>query len=55
MLLIGLVSLMVVVAGCGLTPGESLAGNARATGTDRTKLKAPSTETVVSLRGGVFL
>ncbi len=32
LLLIGLVSLMVIVAGCGLTPGESLAGNARATG-----------------------
>jgi|GEM_PF-5845750 len=41
MLLIGLVSLMVIVAGCGLTPGESLAGNAKATGRGGAQYKAP--------------
>ncbi len=42
-LLAGLVSLMVIVAGCRLTPGKSLAGNARATGSEKAKLKAPQT------------
>lgn len=41
MLLIGLVSLMVIIAGCGLTPGESLAGNAKATGRGGAQYKAP--------------
>lgn len=40
-LLVGLISLMVIVAGCGLTPGESLAGNARSTG--KARYMAPQT------------
>src|SRR3989344_601437 len=46
MLLVLLVSLMIIVAGCGLTPGESLAGNARSTG--KTRLSAQ-----VSCPGGI--
>ncbi|GEM_PF-4835779 len=46
-LLVGLVSLMVIVAGCGLTPGESLAGNARSTGKARDTV-AQSNEKIVS-------